>query len=75
MDIVLLLGLVVLIGVAINRSDSSSTHEEVYVIRTNPQPSGCGPTSFFFLGVVVCLIVILLFITAYPETLVSGSHM
>ncbi len=62
MDIVLLLGLVVIIGLAMLTFDSPSTHQEVYVIRTQPQPAGCGPIGFFFLGMFVCLVIVVVFV-------------
>jgi len=61
--VVIVLGLAVLVILALSMSESADTQQEVIIIRTKPQRSGCGPMSFFFLGVFVCLIVILLLTT------------
>ncbi len=62
-EIVILLGIIMLIGLALSMSGSENNHQEVYIVRTKPQTSGCGPISFFLLGVLVSLIVVLLFTT------------
>jgi len=63
MEIVLLVAFAVILGLAIIPFNSPSAPQEVYIIRTQPQPVGCGPVSFFFLGVFVYLVVVLLFVT------------